>query len=370
MSDRLVLRRTPAWAVVCLAVGVVVVVLASAVLVAAQWAIVRYEGAIEQRDLFGRLNPGEAYGRDIEGPLNILLVGLDTRPSRPHEPPRADAVVILHVTEGLDRGYLISLPRDTLVDIPPYPQTGYPGGRDRLNSAMHYGSRQVEGEELPDVGRGFELLARTIADLTGIAYFDAGVIINFEGFTKIVDAMGGVTMEIDERIVSKHRQPDGRHRPLNQWQTDYVGEQMVYEPGVWHLEGWQALDIARQRYGLDGGDYSRQHNQQLLLRAMAERAISREIVTDPVALDGVLRAAGESLTFDGRGRRVVDFAFALRDIRPEAMQMVALPASNVGVGFGYRGEQLDAEAYQLFVAIQEGRIDEFMLRHPDFLRQP
>lgn len=369
MSEQSGPRRTPRWAIAVVAVGAVLMVLAGGVLVAIEWAIARYEGAIEQRNLFGSLNePQENYGEEIEGPLNILLAGLDTRPSRPHEVPRADAIMIIHVNEQLNQAYMISLPRDLLVEIPPYPPTGFAGGVYRLNSAMSHGAQQLEGEELPDVGRGFELLAATVSNLTGIHYFDAGAVINFEGFTDIVDAMGGITLEIEERIVSRHRQPDGRHRPLNPHGEGYLGPQMVYEPGVWELEGWMALDITRQRYGVDGSDYGRQQNQQKVLRAIMDKAFSREIITDPIALDRVLRAAGESLIFDGRGHSPIDFAFALSRLRTGALQMITLPGYSVGTGDNYRGEELGPEAYELFAAVVEDRLAEFTLANPQFLR--
>lgn len=362
-------RRTPRWAVAVVAVGAVLMVLAGGLLVAIEWAIARYEGAIEQRNLFGDLNePRARYGEEIRGPLNILLAGLDTRPSRPHEVPRADAIMIIHVNESLDQAYMISLPRDLLVEIPPYPRTGFGGKVDRLNSAMAYGAQQLEGEELPDVARGFELLAATVSNLTGIQYFDAGAVINFEGFTKIVDAMGGITLEIEERIVSRHRQPDGRHRPVNPHGEGYLGPQMVYEPGVWELEGWMALDITRQRYGVEGSDYGRQQNQQKVMRAILDKALSKEIITDPIALDRVLRAAGESLIFDGRGRSPIDFAFALSGLRPSSLQMINLRGYSVGSGDNYRGEELGPEAYELFAAVAEGRLAEFTLANPQFLR--
>lgn len=352
-----------------MAVGAVLMVLSGGVLAAVQWAIARYEGAIEQRNLFGTINePQERYGEDIEGPLNILLAGLDTRPSRPYEVPRADAIMIIHVNRDLNQAYMISLPRDLLVQIPPYAPTNYPGGVGRINSAMAHGSQQLPGEELPNVARGFELLAATVSDLTGIEYFDAGAVINFEGFTDIVDAMGGITMEIEERIVSRHRQPNGKHRPVNPYGEGYLGPQMVYEPGVWELEGWMALDIARQRYGVEGSDYGRQQNQQKVLRAIMEKALSREIITDPIALDRVLRAAGESLIFDGRGHSPVDFAFALSGLRPSSLQMISLPGYSVMVGGQYQGEELGPEAYELFAAIAEDRMEEFTLANPQFLR--
>jgi polyisoprenyl-teichoic acid--peptidoglycan teichoic acid transferase len=320
---------------------------------------------LEQRDLFGE--PVVDYGEDIDGPLNVLLVGIDTRPNRPEEPARADAIMIAHVDESLERGYLISLPRDLLVEIPPFPETGYQGGYDRLNAAMAFGSQQVEGEELPNLERGFSLLAKTVTDLTGIEQWDAGAVIDFEGFVGVVDALGGVTMELDERIVSEHRQPDGTHRPLNADGHGFYGPQAVYEPGEHHLEGWQALDIARQRYSVDDGDFGRQQNQQLLIRAIMERALSQDIVTNPVALDRVIRAAGDTLVFDGRGHRAIDFAFALRDMRPSQLEMIQLPTTPAGGGDAYQGEQLDPAAEGLFRALRQDRLDSFITRRPDLL---
>ncbi len=343
-------------------------------------ALNRYEGAVEQRDLFGELNPGEQYGEDITGPLNILLAGLDTRPSRPEEAPRSDAIVIVHVPANMNHAYLISIPRDTLVEIPPYEPTGYPGGRDRINAAMYHGSNQLPGEELPDIGRGFELLSRTVSNLTGIDYFDAGAVINFTGFTDVVDALEGISVELEEPVTSRHRMPNGDHRPLNPSGHGFYGEQMVYEPGrppcgpadgsgafECDLNGWQALDVARQRYGLEEGDYTRQHHQQLILRAMMDKALSRGVVTDPVQLDRVLRAAGETLTFDGRGNGPIDFAFALRDLRPSNLAMVDVEGGSVMTGGQYQGEELTEEAHQMFEALAQQRLDEFLLSNPEML---
>jgi LCP family protein required for cell wall assembly len=362
MATRTGQRRAPAWAVLCTVIGALLMVSSGMLVVAAELVQSRLARAIPEGNLF---SDGELPGGDITGPLNILLAGLDTRPSRPHEPPRADSVLIVHIPDGLDHAYLVSLPRDTIVEIPPFPETGYPGGVGRLNSAMQVGARQQEGEELPDLERGFRLLAQTVSQLTGITQFDAGGVIKFEGFVGIVDALGGITVELEEEIYSEHRRPDGSHRPLNPNGDGYLGEQAYYPPGVNHLEGWQALDIARQRYGVAGGDYGRQRNQQMILRAMVEKAMSREILTNPVALDRLLRAAGDALVFDGRGRDAIDFAFALRDLRPSQLTTVILPAEGVGEGSDYQGEQLRPEALAVFEAIRAERMDQFILEHPE-----
>ena len=311
-------------------------------------------------------SPTPGPGAGITGPLNILLVGIDPRSWDPTWVPNADAVLILHVPEGLRSAYLFSLPRDLLVDVPAFEPARYGGGRTKLTHAMSSGSR-VPGSNLPDVGQGFQLLAETVSRYTGIGRFDAGAVLNFGGFTKLVDALGGVDLYVDQRVVSEHMRPDGVHREPRAGGGGYVGPQQVYEEGVHHLVGWQALDYARQRYGVEGGDYGRQRHQQHLIKALLREAFEADLVSNPLRLDRVLRAVGDALVFDGRGHDVIDYAFALRRVRPGSMVLVSLPGTSVFGGFGYAGEQLGPVAGDFFEAIRKDRIARFLRAHPELL---
>lgn len=357
----------PRWARVCTVFGALLMLLSGGVLVAAEVLFARYEGAIGKADLFGDQAAGaQTPESDITGPLNILLVGID--PRKPESRPLADSIMIMHLPAGLDRAYLFSLPRDLIVKIPSFDKAGYDGGTDRLNAAMSHGS--VVPGELPDAARGFELLSRTISDYTGIKRFDAGAIINFSGFQKIVDAMGGVDMYIDQDVRSEHRQPDGTHREPNRRGAGYIGPQAQYKKGMAHLKGWQALDYVRQRYpanGVTDGDYGRQRHQQQFVKAMVGQAFSKDVVTDPIKLDGVLRAAGKSVIFNGRGRGVADFAFALRDIRPGSIVMIKLPGGGVMEDGEYQGERLEPVAEEFLAAVVAGNVDAFAMAHPGLL---
>ncbi len=264
-------RGVPRWAQLCTIFGVVLMMLSGTSLVGAEALMARYEGAVGKADLFGDQAAGATERKsDIKGPLNILLVGID--PRNETTPPLADAIMVLHVPEEMDRAYLFSLPRDLYVQIPPFRKSGFNGKTSKLNDAMSFGSR-VPGEN-PDPARGFELLATTVQNVTGIKRFDAGAIINFSGFQKIVDAMGGVTMNIEREVRSRHREPDGKHRQGRPGGGGYIGPQAVYPKGKQHLKGWQALDYVRQRYaenGVPDGDYGRQRHQQQFVKAMAAR---------------------------------------------------------------------------------------------------
>lgn len=305
-------------------------------------------------------------GAGITGPLNFLLVGIDPRASEPNWRPNADAVLILHVPATMDRAYLFSLPRDLRVDIPAFPKAGFGGDRTKLTHAMSYGS-VVPGKAKPNRAQGFQLLAKTVSRATGIKRFDAGAVLNFGGFTRLVNAVGGVDMYVDQRVASRHREPDGDHRKPGA--GGYIGPQMVYPKGMHHFTGWQALDYGRQRY-LSGGDYTRQRHQQQLIKALVGKILSDDTARDPIKLDRVLNALGDTLVFDGRGRKIIDFAYALRTVEPTAIKLVGLPGEGVGTGGNYLGEQLQQPVgRQFFAALRAGELETFLAGHPKLINK-
>jgi len=309
-------------------------------------------------------SPTPEPGADLTGPLNLLLVGVDTRVSVPGWEPHADAVLVLHVTATLDRAYLFALPRDLVVDIPAFPKAKFPGARTKLTHAMSYGSRVPGRTEEPSTAQGYELLARTVSDYTGIERFDAGAVLTFGGFDKLVDALGGVELYIDQRVVSRHRKPDGTYRDLRG--GSYVGPQMVYEKGVRKLNGWQALDYARQRY-IAGGGYARQRHQQQLVKALIGRILDQNLARDRTRLTEVVTALDDALTFQGNGREIIEFGYALSRLRPEAITLVDLPGAGIGTGSAYRGERLTATGRAFIAELLAGRADAYLAQHPELV---
>jgi LCP family protein required for cell wall assembly len=365
-------RRAPLWARLCAIFGCVLMVISGGVLVTSQVLIARYAGAVKTQNLFGDEAAAATKVSNIKkGPLNLLLVGID--PRNDATAPLSDSIIVVHVDESLTNAYLFSVPRDLLVSIPAFPKTGFRGGTAKINAAMSYGSSVGNGKH--DVAQGFDLLAKTVSQLTGIKKFDAGAIINFGGFKKIVDAMGGVTMTIDETVKSEHLQPDGKPRPRlascakNNCDHPYYGPQATYKPGTYHLQGWQALDYVRQRYGLKNSDYDRQRHQQQFVKAMADQALSKDVVTNPIKLDKVLTAAGQSLIFDGNGHSVVDWGLALKNVRSQNMTLVKLPGHSVFEGKTYKGEALADTANDFFASVLDGSIATFMVNHPEFVNK-
>ena len=203
-----------------------------------------------------------------DGVINVLLIGNDSR--NEGEDGRSDAMILLSISNETKSIHLTSLLRDIYVDIP-----GYDG--NRLNAAYAYG--------------GAELLLETIE-----ANFDIEVNryaqVNFQAFANLVDAVGGVDLELSNEEVKlvngylwEYNILEGRAEG-----TDYLDENLQ---GMLHLNGPQALAYCRNRY--IGDDFGRTERQRKVLSAMVENAPNALFNMDKV-VSGIFSNVTTNLT--------------------------------------------------------------------------
>src|SRR5262249_20681199 len=131
-------RGRPRWAVALVAVGTIIVMLATGTYAAVLGLESRYDHALPKAPLLdpsARAQPANAQHMTITGPLNFLMLGSDQRPFDTELGQRSDTIIILHIPASLDRAYLISIPRDLRVQIPPDPDRGFLGGHEKINGA-------------------------------------------------------------------------------------------------------------------------------------------------------------------------------------------------------------------------------------------
>jgi LCP family protein required for cell wall assembly len=285
--------------------GLVCLVLAAAGLIGARHLAERYDRTVRRAELLDD-SARRAGPNVLTGPLNYLVIGSDLRVSHPAAGQRADTIIIAHIPAAHDRAYLISIPRDLLVTLPPYAPTGYPGGKNKINAAFQYGRG------------GTQLLSAAITRLAGIT-FDGATIIEFSGFRRVIDLLGGVTVCVDQDVRSIH-----------------TGHLFVV--GCHRMSGAVALDYARQRYDLPRGDWDRQRHQQQLLKAIMKEAAGTGLLTNPVRLDQLVRAVGGSLTVDTGGVPLSRVVFTLRDLRAQGLTGLRLPA---------HGDMIDGVSYAI-----------------------
>lgn len=179
------------------------------------------------------------------------------------EGARADTMMLLHKAPG-GNSYLISLPRDTLVDIPGY-------GTYKLNAAYSFG--------------GAPLLVRTVEQFTGLSV-DHYVEIGFDGVSEVVDSVGHVNLCIDQDV-------------------DDSRSGLVMTEGCHDVGGEQALAFVRARYFDPTADLGRQQRQQQFVGALMERVTAPSVLLNPLAQVRLAGAGSGALT-TSEGTGIVD----------------------------------------------------------------
>jgi LCP family protein required for cell wall assembly len=285
-----------------------------------------YIGSVEDQvgrvDAFTDLPEQARPSKAASQALNILLLGSDSRAAR-DEPEssgsvaRTDTIILVHIPAGRDSAQLISIPRDSWVPIP---------GRknNKINAAYALG--------------GPKLMVQTVEEFTKVR-IDHVVVIDFAGFKEVVDALGGIQIDVPEAFTSIH--PPYRQFPK----------------GPQQLTGEAALDYSRQRYQFSNGDFSRIEHQQQVIKAVMEKASSRGIMTDIPKLNAFLRATTSALTVD-KDLSLFDLGLELREIRSDRLTFLTSPSKGIGREGSQSVVYVDAEkAAKLYAAVNADRVD-------------
>lgn len=204
-----------------------------------------------------------------EGVTNILLIGNDSR--KGGEGGRSDAMILISISKNTKTIYMTSLLRDIYVDIPGYKA-------NRLNAAYSYG--------------GAELLMETIEQNFGIT-INRYALANFQGFANLIDAVGGVDLELTTKELEYVNGYLVEYNILqgNPEGTDYMD---TSQSGMVHLNGPQALAYCRNRY--IGTDFARTERQRNVLSA-AFKQMPGTMIKNPVGLiDGIMPNVTTNLT--------------------------------------------------------------------------
>ena len=171
-----------------------------------------------------------------QSPVTVLILGRDTRDSET-EIGRADTIMVLHLNPVEKRVALLSIPRDTLVDIPGH-------GKDKINAAYAFG--------------GEELMIKTVSNFLN-ASINHFVTIDFDGFIKLIDELGGVDIVVDRPLIDPKSGAS-------------------FSPGNHHLTGEQALAYTRSR-STELGDIGRIQRQQYIFRELFNQKLNLKTVS-------------------------------------------------------------------------------------------
>ncbi|GAA0428356.1 hypothetical protein Aca07nite_34240 [Actinoplanes capillaceus] len=357
-------RRSPLWARLTTTFGVVLLVASGGGLVGGRMVVKQTTSTIAVENLTGdaKKTTAEGGGSTIEGPIDMLLMGVDARERWADDALHSDTIIILHIPATHDQAYLISVPRDTEVEVPAFAKSKYEGGTVKATEAFYWGAQNGAG-----MAGGSQLLAKTLKNMTGIS-FDGASIINFGGFKSVIDELGGVEMCVDQQVTSKHMLlVDGKPMYLAEArEAGESGKPVVHKVGCREMEGWEALDYARQRYGLKNGDYDRQRHQQQLIKAIAKKAAEGGVLSNPLKINSLVKAAGKAFTLDTGQIELTDFVLGLKNVA--ANDLVLLRTNNGTFSGNNSGREVFNEtSLKMFQAVKNDTLAEFVLDHPDVI---
>ncbi|MBB6078176.1 LCP family protein [Streptomyces paradoxus] len=269
----------------------------------------------------GKRNSGESdvekTGPNAAGqtPLNILLIGSDSRNSAENvklggsrdnvgSKPLADVQMLLHVSADRESASVVSIPRDTRVDIPKCvdPDTGetYPAKNTIINETLQRG------------GPGCTLA--TWQNLTGV-YIDHWMMVDFAGVVDMADAIGGVPVCVNQNVWDRPLPGQGG------------GSGLKLKAGTHKVQGKEALQWLRTRHAW-GSDPLRAKAQHMYMNAMIRTLKEQNVFTDTGRLMGLAEAGTKALKVSeeiGTVKELYDVGMQLKSVPTNRITMTTMP---------------------------------------------
>jgi LCP family protein required for cell wall assembly len=281
-------RRRRSLLVTCGVVSALVLFVAGA-----GWALTGYVN-----DIVNRVDAGTSAAAP-GAPLNILVAGVDRRAGlsrhqqlelhvgRSTGELNSDTLMLVHVSPPHSRVTVVSIPRDSWVDIPGH-------GMNKINAAYGLG--------------GPKLMVQTVEQATGLNVNNY-VEVNFLAFVKVIDALGGVNICLPTALNDSE---SGIH----------------LSAGFHHVNGITALKYARDRHSFPSQDLTRIQDQQSLIATAFTKVLSTGTLANPLRLANLLKAVLPALRVD-KGLNVSGLADQMRGINPHSVVFATVPLANV-----------------------------------------
>lgn len=271
---------------------------------------------------------GQVTSRPVDAAsTDILLLGSDQRSGAAAarvSGARADSIMVLHIPADGSAAYLISIMRDTWVNIPGY-------GSAKVNAALNYG--------------GVALQVATIEQLLGIR-MDHVAEIDFEGFKALVDTLGGVDVKVPVGFTTSGATP------------------YTFSAGVNSMNGTQALAFVRERYTFSNGDYQRVINQRAFIRGVYTKLRSQGAMSSAASLLPVIQSVAPYMSVDSGLTPSQIVGIAQPVLANGNTQLVTMTLPNAGTGWSWNGQSIvvldSAATGAMSQALQTGTMSNFV----------
>ncbi|MGY4894060.1 LCP family protein [Micromonospora aurantiaca (nom. illeg.)] len=253
--------------------------------------------SIERVDAFEGVPEESRPQVEAKGAMNIMILGSDSRDPESTGGSRSDTIILAHLPKDRSSAQLISIPRDTWTAVPKSKEGR--GGRDaKINAAYAWG--------------GVPLMVQTVEKFSGVRV-DNVAMVDFAGFKEIIDALGGVEIDVEKGFTTKY---------------SLIGTR-TFEKGRQTMDGAAALDYARERHAFPDGDFARIRHQQQVIKAILDKAASGGVMTNPAKLNSFVRATSDSVAVD-KSLSLVDLAMEMRGLRGDNLTFFTCPVKGTG----------------------------------------
>jgi LCP family protein required for cell wall assembly len=291
------------------------------------WSVLSAANRVSRVDTFRSIPEASRAQAAVKDAQNFLLLGADSADGLG---ARADSIILIHLPADRKSAQVISIPRDTWVPVPET-ANGRGGVDAKINAAFYWG--------------GTSLMVRTVEAFTRVR-IDHVAVIDFAGFPRIIDALGGVDITVEKAF------------------TAFPPPHRTFPAGLQHVDGAAALDFARERHAFAAGDFARIRHQRDVIAAMVDAASKSGLLTDPARLASVIRATADAVRID-ESLSLFDLLWSLRDLRKENLTMLTSPSAGTGmVGNQSVVFPKTPVASQLFEAVRTDRMDAWLADHP------
>ena len=217
----------------------------------------------------------------LSGKKNIVVMGCDIRKD---DAGRSDTLFVVMLDKSKKNAALLSVPRDTRVKIKGH-------GWDKINAAFAYGGQKLTRE--------------TVQDFLGIK-LNNYVVVDFQGFKGLVDAVGGVDINVEKRMY---------------YYDPYDGFEIDLRPGMQHMDGKTAMQYVRYRD--EEGDIGRIRRQQKFLMALYKHIASKNIIAK---IPGISKQIMSMVKTDLSLKEMVELGNVMRDmVEKEGLKMSMVP---------------------------------------------
>lgn len=213
------------------------------------------------------------------GLINILILG---KGGKGHEAPDlTDTIIFTSINTNTQKISLISLPRDIWI-------TEY---KAKINSLYYYGNQKAPS--------GGIILAESSVENIIDRKIDHTIVVDFSGFRKIIDVLGGVDVVVDRDFTDNHYPIAGKENDGCDGDRTFACRYMSvsFKQGLAHMDGETALIFARSRYadGDEGSDFARAARQQKIIEAIKAKLQSKQFLTSPSLWLPFIHAVSESI---------------------------------------------------------------------------